>query len=176
MFSVEFDTATQLTAFLTGVLAVGPDTPIVATCYAPTGEMVDGRPEMVGSAGRATFRDVYAMLAYMAEGAMMMYSPEVDRGETHRLQVGTDDSLNTVEITLSPAALMGINRILPADKRLSHRSPVALVDFVCLALRRVPDLAEFFPRGKWATIQELERMCLFWYSELYEPARKAGLL
>lgn len=176
MFKVEFDTETQLLAMLTGVLAIGPDTPVVASCYVPTGEVVNGVPEMVGSAGRATFRDVYALLAYMAEGAMMMDAPGVERGEIHRLRIGTDDSLNTVEIYLSPAALLGINLILPPDKRLTERSPVGLVDFVCLALRRVPDLAEFFPRGKWATIQALEQMCLFKYSELYQPARKAGLL
>jgi hypothetical protein len=176
MFKVEIDPTAQVVAMITGVLVIGHDTPVLAQYLTKTGRMVDGKPELIGSVARATFRDVYAMLAYLAEGAAMIGSDEHPIGEVHRTTVETDDSLNTVEITLSPAALLGINRILPPQYRLSERSHVGVVDWVCVALRRVPDLAEFFPRGKWATIQELERACLFRYSDLYEPARKMGLL
>uniref|UniRef100_A0A6M3KD76 Uncharacterized protein n=1 Tax=viral metagenome TaxID=1070528 RepID=A0A6M3KD76_9ZZZZ len=59
------------------------------------------------------------------------------------------------QINLSRLAADGISLALNQDFN-KVETPERMA-WVCILLRKVPDKEEWFPRGKWATIQEIER-------------------
>lgn len=58
-------------------------------------------------------------------------------------------------VILSPATIAGIGQALDQDF-CGAETPERMA-WVVLLLRKLEDRAEWFPRGKWATIQEIER-------------------
>ena len=65
-------------------------------------------------------------------------------------------------MNLSTEAQIGIERFCAAvaeDGDPTRESPSSRNEWawLCYLLKAAPDTAEWFPKGKWATIQEIER-------------------
>ena len=68
--------------------------------------------------------------------------------------------MSTDSVVLSPATMAGFNTIGIGDFNIVE-TPERMAGVV-LILKKLGDTSERFPRGKWATIQEIERQLDGW--------------